>query len=395
MAREKEKIVNKSQKNTQFFNKPIGEALISQSGSRFALPTPVLVLDYDIFTANVKRMARVCGEKGMALRPHAKTHKSATIAKIQIEAGAVGVCCAKIGEAEALAAQGVDGILITSPVASEQAIRRIVALNGLLEELTVVVDHVATAEALALAASQGGLRVLIDLDVGLHRTGVAPGPVALDLLARISTLPSLAFLGFQAYAGHLMHVEDFTERRTHALKVLAQVVEMRDAARSAGHECTILSGGGTGTYDIDVEAGVFTELQAGSYIFMDGQYGAVKDAEAAGLPFGVALMVQMSVVSSNTAGLATTDAGYKSFSADADAPRLLSGVPEGTKYFFFGDEHGGLKLPSGVNGLTPGHMASAITPHCDPTVNLYDYYHVVRGDTLIDIWPIEARGRSY
>ena len=375
------------------------KALIGKPGGRARLATPDLVLDLDAFERNLARMAEHCKTAGLALRPHAKTHKSRTVAKAQIAAGALGICCAKLGEAEAMARKdqegGIESILITSPVVTAQGIERLMALNGQISDLMVVIDNPLNAEALAAAAAEAGrtLKVLIDLDVGLHRTGIRPGDDALELAELIAATGTLDLKGLQAYAGHLMHIHDFAERREKSLAGMSMLGEMRDALKQKGLPCEILSGGGTGTYNIDPEANLLTELQGGSYIFMDKQYNDVAQGNGATFPFETSLSVQMSVVSANTKNLATTDAGFKSFATDADPPVLLSGAPEGAGYFFFGDEQGGILLPDGAK-LEIGSILTAMTPHCDPTVNLYDAYHVVRGDTLVDIWPIEARGRS-
>ena len=371
------------------------KALIGKPGGRAKLATPALVLDLDAFERNLARMAEHCRTAGLALRPHAKTHKSLAVAKAQIAAGAIGICCAKLGEAEAMAEGGIDSILITSPVVAAQGIARLMALDAKISDLMVVIDNPLNAEALAAAAAEAGrtLKVLIDLDVGLHRTGIRPGDDALELAELIAATGTLDLKGLQAYAGHLMHIHDFAERREKSLAAMTMLGEMRDALKQKGLPCDILSGGGTGTYNIDPEASVLTELQGGSYIFMDKQYNDVAQGNGATFPFETSLSVQMSVVSANTKNLATTDAGFKSFATDADPPLLLSGAPEGAGYFFFGDEQGGILLPDGAR-LEIGSVLTAMTPHCDPTVNLYDAYHVVRGDTLVDIWPIEARGRS-
>ncbi|MEN6543546.1 DSD1 family PLP-dependent enzyme [Parvibaculum sp.] len=373
----------------------INEALIGKPGSRARLQTPALVLDLEAFERNVAAMADHCARSGIRLRPHAKTHKSVAIAKKQIAAGAVGQCCAKLGEAEAMGEGGIESLLITSPVVTEGAIARLVALNARVADLIVAVDNPQNAEALALAAKAAGkkLKVLVDLDPGLHRTGIAAGEPVLALGRQVHASDWLELRGLQCYAGHVMHIEDFAQRREQSLAAMKLLGETRDAFRAAGLPVDIVSGGGTGSFNIDPEANVLTELQGGSYAFMDKQYNDVHVGNGAPIPFETSLFVQMSVVSNNTRNLATTDAGFKAFSTDAEPPVLLSGAPEGSAYFFFGDEQGGIILPQGAS-LPLGAALTAITPHCDPTVNLYDCYHVVRGDTLVDIWSIEARGKS-
>ncbi|PKQ05919.1 MAG: threonine aldolase, partial [Alphaproteobacteria bacterium HGW-Alphaproteobacteria-10] len=349
------------------------KATIGAPGSRALIPTPALVLDLDAFERNVARMAEHCKVNGLSIRPHAKTHKSVAIAKAQVAAGALGVCCAKLGEAEAMAAGGIESIFITSPVVTAQGLDRLMALNAKIPDLMVVADHPDNARALAAAASEvkRTLKVLVDLDVGLHRTGIRPGDEATDLAELIDAAEFLELRGLQAYAGHLMHIHDFAERREKSLAAMKVLGEQRDALKTKGLCCDIVSGGGTGTYNIDPEATVLTELQGGSYIFMDKQYNDVALGNGASFPFETSLFVQMSVVSNNTKNLATTDAGFKSFSTDAEPPKLLSGAPEGAGYFFFGDEQGGILLPDGAH-LPLGSVLTAMTPHCDPTVNLYD-----------------------
>lgn len=373
----------------------VNEGLVGKPGSRNQLATPALVLDLDAFERNLAKMADHCKRNGLSLRPHAKTHKCVEIAKAQIAAGAVGQCCAKLGEAEQMGAGGVQSIVVTSPVVKPLGIARAMALNGLISDLMLTVDNPENALALSAAAKEEGkpLKVLVDLDPGLHRTGIAPGEPVLALARQIDADDNLILRGLQCYAGQVMHIEEFGERREQSLKAMKVLGETRDAFIAAGLPCDILSGGGTGSFDIDPEASVLTELQGGSYIFMDKQYNDVKAPNGGAAPFETSLFVQMSVVSNNTNGLATTDAGFKAFSTDAEPPVLTSGAPEGAKYFFFGDEQGGIALPKGEK-LPLGASLTAITPHCDPTVNLYDAYHVVRGDTLVAIWPIEARGKS-
>lgn len=373
----------------------VNEDLIGKPGSRSLLATPALVLDLDAFERNVQKMADHCKRNGLGLRPHAKTHKSLEIAKAQLAAGALGQCCAKLGEAEQMGEGGVQSLIVTSPIVTARGIARAMALNALISDLMLTVDNPENAKALSAAAKLAGkpLKVLVDLDPGLHRTGIAPGEPALALAKQIHADDNLILRGLQCYAGQVMHIEDFSERREKSLIAMKTLGETRDAFKAAGLPCDICSGGGTGSFDIDPEAHVLSELQGGSYIFMDKQYNDVKAGNGASAPFETSLFVQMSVISNNTPGLATTDAGFKAFSTDADAPVLLSGAAAGSVYFFFGDEQGGIALPKDET-LPLGASLTAITPHCDPTVNLYDAYHVVRGDTLVAIWPIEARGRS-
>ncbi len=375
---------------------PVNADLIGRRGSAWDLQTPALVVDLDVLEANIQRMAEHCQAKGIRLRPHAKTHKCVEIARRQIAAGAIGICCAKLGEAEAMAAAGIENILITSPVVTPGGINRLMQLHSSVPELIVVIDNEDNARALAAAAGTLGmpLKVLLDIDPGLHRTGIAHGASARALARLLARDEQLEFMGLQCYAGHLMHIENYQERQTLSHAVLAELADLQEQLDTEGISCHILTGGGTGTFDIDPQVGVFTELQAGSYLFMDRQYNEVAGLQGAVIPFETSLAVQMSVISCNTPKLATTDAGFKAFATDADSPLLLSGAPPGARYFYFGDEQGGISFASDNEWLALGTPLRAITPHCDPTVNLYDFVHVIQGDTLVDIWPIDARGAS-
>jgi len=367
-------------------------AQIGKPQGRLGLATPALVLDIASFDRNIAAMQEHCNRVGLKLRPHAKTHKSVAVAKRQLAAGAVGQCCAKLGEAEALANGGIDSILITSPIVASQAFARVGALNARMKDLMVTVDSETGVDGFARVAreTKKPLKVIVDVDIGLHRTGIAPSEPALWLAQRIKAA-GLSFVGLQGYAGQIQHIGAYEERKTKSLEALKLLGDTRDLLENNGLPCPIVSGGGTGTFNIDADARVFTELQAGSYVFMDKQYNEVTIANGAPMPFETSLFVQTTVISNNTPGLVTTDAGFKAFATDAGPPLLQFGAPEGATYFFFGDEQGGIFTKT---RMELGSTVLCSAPHCDPTVNLHDFYHVVEGDTLVDIWPIEARGRS-
>lgn len=378
--------------------RPADRELVGRPGGRELVDTPALVLDLDAFEANIAAMAALARERGVALRPHAKTHKSARIARAQLDAGAVGLCCAKLGEAEALAAEGVDrGLLVTSAVPDSGKVRRVAGLAGRCRgDLAVVVEEGENVRALGAAAAAAGVRVgvLVDVDVGTHRFGVTSPAAALELARLVAAEPALDLRGVQGYAGHIQAVPDYGERRALSLAALAVLARARDALVEAGLPCPVVTGGGTGTHDIDSGAGVLTELQVGSYIFSDVAYDGVVMAPEAPRRFRNALFVHTRVVSAQHPGLATSDAGFKSFATDGPAPAIVAGAPEGTAYERFGDEFGRVVLPDPAMRLPVGRLLACVVPHCDPTVNLFDRYHCVRDDRLVDVWPIEARGRS-
>lgn len=377
-------------------DRELHDHLIGQQGSRADLNTPVLVLDVDALDRNIAAMAALTAQYGVALRPHAKTHKSVDIAKRQLAAGAVGVCCAKIGEAEVLAAGGVTGMLITSPVAAPAAIDRLARLAVTDDELMAVVDHPDVAERInaALAAAGTKLDVIIDIDPGIARTGVASPEAAVTLAKTIAASPNLEYRGVQFYCGSQQHIESYAERRAAIVERTAYLQEVIAALTKAGFAPEIVTGSGTGTHRIDLDLGVFNEFQTGSYVFMDKQYLDCDIADGAAPPFEVSLSVDARVVSANRSGLVTIDAGYKSLSSDGGVAVVQRGAPETAFFAFMGDEHAALIAPEIGNELKPGDPVSLTVPHCDPTVNLYDFYHIVAGDTLIDIWPVSARGRA-
>lgn len=369
------------------------ESLIGQPGSRAELNTPALVVDRDALSRNIRKMAELARSHGVALRPHAKTHKSVDIAKLQVAAGAVGLCCAKLGEAEALADGGIESILLTSPVVSKPALVRLRALNERVRDLALVVDNVANVEALAAAVTRP-LNVLIDIDPGIRRTGVPSAAAAVELLKVIQRHKSLNYRGVQMYCGIQQHIASYAERAAVIRDRMDYLTSIIAELRANGGAPQVVTGAGTGTHRIDLELGVLNELQPGSYVFMDRQYKEVDLANQAASPYEYSLFVDARVVSANTPGMATVDAGYKAFATDGGPPIVLSGAPEGTVYHFRGDEHGAIVDPEMKKVWTIGDVVRLAAPHCDPTVNLYDAYHVVSDDTLVAIWPVSARGRS-
>lgn len=359
-----------------------------------ALPTPALLIDLPAFEHNVKKMAAYLGERKVGLRPHAKTHKSAEIARRQLAAGAIGICCAKVSEAEALAAEGIGPILVTSPLATADKTARLAKLTQADPRTLVVLDSLHGAHLLQEAAREAGVTigVLIDLDIGTKRTGVACGEPAVSLAREVAELHELKIHGIQAYAGHLMHVKGHEQRRQRSLDALALAAQTRAAIEAAGIPCPIFTGGGTGTFDIDVEVSGITDLQCGSYIFMDEQYAVIGGPGADRLTaFQPALFVWSTAISQPLPGRMTIDAGYKALTNENVKPVPID-LP-GVTYDWGGDEHGILEF-EGLSPLSLGDKIRVFIAHCDPTVNLFDHYHVVNGGTVTTQWGISARGCS-
>lgn len=352
--------------------------------------TPCLMLDLDALDRNIERMAAFAKARGIALRPHAKTHKSRAIADLQAKAGAVGICCATLHEVAQLAG-AAPSILLTSPVATADKFDLIAAIASGETNLAVALDHPGAVSALASALTgRARLRVLVDVDPGAGRTGVATSEDAVLLARAIVAQDRLTYGGIQYYCGSEQHIPMLADRRAAIAARNGKLAATIAALSDAGLAPPVVTGGGTGTHAIDAEAGLLTELQCGSYIFMDQDYGACELGGAA--PFEQALTLHATVVSANHPGFVTLDAGTKAIATDAGEPRVLGGAPAASAYRFKGDEFGRLDLPEGAAGLTVGDRVVLIPSHCDPTVNLHGGYHLLRGGVPAGTWPAEGRG---
>lgn len=360
------------------------------------LQTPALVIDLDAFERNLDRMQNHLSSHGMGLRCHTKMHKCPAIARQQIERGALGVCAAKVSEAEIMQAGGVNDILITSPVATADKIARVVALAKHNPALKIVVDSIDVATRMNAAARQAGctLGVYIDLDPGMGRTGIAPGAPALALGRHIvDACPALGFGGLQMYAGNCMHIPEYDKRMSKYERLMEKGRETRDAFEADGIPVPVFSGGGTGTYDMEPGIGILTELQAGSYAFMDIEYRDIASKTGPRFDdFEPSLFLLVTAISKPQDRLITVDAGFKSLASDKDAPEFRD--VEGVVFHWGGDEHGIVQLNNPSRAVELGDRLQVITPHCDPTVNLHDYYYPYRNGVVEEIWPISARGCS-
>ena len=358
---------------------------------RSDVPTPALLFDIDILDRNIAVMRGRAAALGVKLRPHAKAHKCVEIGQRIMAAGAIGISCATINEAEAMALGGITGILLTAPLVSPNATERLRRLLLRGADIAVVADHPTSVTLLSSLAAAAGRRldVVVDVDVGMGRTGCLEIVDAVALARQVASAPSLRYAGIQAYWGNLQHVTPFAER-ARLIGVQADRVRAVIAAlASAGLTPTIVSGGGTGSHGIDAATGLFTEIQPGSYLFMDSCYSAISISENDN-PFTPSLFVAATVVSANKPGRVVVNAGWKAFAADSGKPVALRPAPPGASFRFMGDEHGALDF-EGTEGPKLGSTIEFLTSHCDPTVNLYSAFHVVRGEEVIDIWPIRAR----
>jgi len=356
------------------------------------LDTPVLTIDADALDRNIACMKEMTEAAGVSYRPHAKTHKSAAIARMQIDAGAVGVCCAKLGEAEVLASEGIDNILITTPVVGESKIGRLLAARN-MAQISVVADNEDNINMLGSMAQLGGvvLDVLIEVDIGQGRCGVPPGPEAARLARIVAGHQCLNFAGLQGYQGKIQMTVDPSERAAQTETGLDLLAATIAEVEKAGLQVGIRTGGGTGSSPFDLDRGLLTEIQTGSYVFMDSLYGSIGWPGANAPPFENALHILTAVVSKPAPDRAIVDAGLKSASNDHGPPAVV-GI-EGCVFEYGGDEHGILRMEDG--GEVPLNVGDKLllTPsHCDTTINLYDQYIVLKDDEVIDVWPIDTRG---
>jgi len=364
---------------------------LGRPGSAEAIPTPAAVLDLDAFDRNVATMAARAKAAGLALRPHAKSHKCAALARRQMAAGAVGICCAKLAEAEALAAAGIGHILLTSPIAGPVAAVRAARLAATLPDFRMVVDHPDAAAELGAAAT-APIQVIIDIDVGLGRTGCHDAEQAAAVARAVLAQPNLRLLGVQGYGGAWQHMEGANARASAVAEGMQKLTAAIAAVRAAGGTVDVVTGGGTGTFTADAAQGVLNEVQPGSFAFMDREYrdALMSDPDGA---YEQALTIVASVISANHPKWVTVDAGLKAFSTDGPAPLPLTPRFAESRYRFFGDEHGMLTRPEGAP-VVRGERIAFAPGHIDPTLDRYDLLHLVQGDMLVDIVRIEARGAS-
>lgn len=358
--------------------------------ARKALCTPALLLEREAFERNLTALEGAARRHGKRVRPHVKAHKCTTVGRRQVEAGAIGLCCATVRELERMAAAGLSGLLLTSPVSSPGMIERLRRVQPQAPDFAVVADNAEILRSLAQAfTAERPLGIVIEIDVGQGRTGVTSPEAAVRLSRLTAELPQLCYRGVQAYYGHLQHVRTYADRKSKVVEQWGRLRPVLDALRGAGHPPEIVTGGGTGTHHLDLTEGPFTEIQPGSYVFMDKEYGEIEMAPGGAAPFLVSLSIASRVISANQPGLAVIDAGYKAMATDAGPALVAAGAPAEATYEFMGDEHGGIRTTSPP---ALGALVILTAPHCDPTVNLHDRFHVMEGDRLVDIWPIDARG---
>lgn len=357
--------------------------------------TPALLVDLDAFERNLQRMADAVDRAGVRLRAHAKTHKCAAIAKRQMALGAVGVCCQKVSEAEALVDAGVTDVLLSNQVVGERKVRRLVELAA-RARVGVCVDDARNVEELSAAASAAAieLAVLVEVDVGAGRCGVEPGAATLELAQQIDAADGLRFVGIQAYQGSAQHIRDHGERRAAISAAVDKTRLSVDLLAANALVCEIVGGAGTGSFEFEAASGVYNELQCGSYAFMDADYAKNLDANGSFVSqFEHSLFVLATVMSAAKPGRVVVDAGLKSLAFDSGLPGVQE--PAGAEYSHPSDEHGRIEPGSSNARLELGDRVRLIPGHCDPTVNLHDWYVAVRDGVVEEVWRVDARGALF
>lgn len=370
---------------------------MSVNVSKWELDTPALCVDLDLLEANLDKMATTMSTNGIASRPHAKTHKCPTIAHMQMDRGSVGICTAKVSEAEAMFLNGIDQILNTTGNVTPTKINRAMNLAQQCPGFIQATDSQPNARLLSEAAVAKGIvaDVVLDVDPGIRRTGTPFGQSALQLAQLIDQLPGLRFRGMLCYDAAAQHVVGFQTRKAQTLERMVQATDTFNLMNASGLNTEIFSGGGTGTYNIDHDTVGMTDVQVGSYVFMDAQYisiGGEQDAEVYS-DFATSLTVMTTVLNDQYEGRATSDAGAKACTINQPWP-IIKGE-SGMTYRSGSDEFGTILYGDDPSrDYKVGDKLEVIVSHCDPVVNLYDQMYAIRGDVVEAVWPISARGMS-
>ncbi|WP_137699401.1 DSD1 family PLP-dependent enzyme [Marimonas lutisalis] len=359
--------------------------------------TPCLIVDLDALERNIRKLGDYVRENGMRLRVHGKMHKSVDVAKLQIEiGGARGVCCQKVSEAEAFARGGIPDILVSNEVRNPVMIDRLAALPKLGPSVSVCVDELANVVELSAAAERHGteLGVLVEVDCGGGRCGVETPGAAVEIARAVVDAGGLRFEGVQAYQGAMQHLETWEARREKLEAAIAITRGVVDALTAAGLPPDVVTGGGTGSYPFETQSGLYTELQCGSYAFMDADYGRIRGANGERIDAGEwenALFVLSAVMSHVKPHQAVVDAGLKVMTFESGLPLVFG--RDDVSYRGASDEHGVVDDPGGV--LKVGDRLRLVPGHCDPTCNLHDWYVGLRGGKVECVWPVSARGKAW
>ena len=361
------------------------------------IQTPCLVVDLDALERNIKKMGQFAKDMGVRHRVHGKMHKSVDVALLQEKLGdSCGVCCQKVSEAEAFVRGGIKDMLVSNQVSDPTKIDRLARIPKLGARTIVCVDDIDNVADLSAAAQKHGTTIecLVEIDCGAGRCGVTTTDAVMKIARAIAAAPGLEFSGIQAYQGAMQHLNEYEDRKAKMDIAVAMVREVVEALKGEGLECDIIGGGGTGSYYFEGTSGVYNELQCGSYAFMDADYGRILDKDGNRIDAGEwenALFILTSVMSHAKPDLAICDAGLKAQSVDSGLPVIFG--RDDVEYIKCSDEHGVIADPKGV--LAVNEKLKLVPGHCDPTCNAHDWYVVVRGGKVVNIWPVTARGLGY
>ena len=352
------------------------------------LDTPALCVDLDAMESNIRELAAACRQNGVAWRPHAKCHKSVDVGRKLIAAGAIGLTCAKLGEAEIFAAAGIKDLLIANELVGPQKVRRLVELRRIADPVFCI-DHIDQALPISQAMHAAGLRVraVLEVNVGMNRAGILPGEPALFLAQEIARLPGIELAGVMGWEGHLVIVEDPKEKEARIREALSQLTATRDLLVANSLPCPIVSCGGTGSYPISVSHPGVTEIEAGGAIFMDAFYRRKCHISA----FQLALKVVATVVSRPAPERAIIDAGRKTMNMEMAMPFVLG--REDIEVKSLSAEHGTLTLAPSAQNLRIGDRLEIIPGYSDFTNVLHDQFYALRGTRIEAIWPLQGRGK--
>jgi D-serine deaminase-like pyridoxal phosphate-dependent protein len=371
------------------------DAKVGAGVSKWELDTPALCVDLDKLEQNIATLRTALTGSRVASRPHAKTHKCPAIAKLQLSAGSIGICTAKVSEAEVFSTEGVRRILMTTSNVTRSKIQRAMRIRKENREFIQAVDNPENARDLSDAAKAAGLTadVVVDVAVGT-RSGVPPGDQAVALAQLIDKLPNLRFRGILGYDGGAQHIKGFKNRYEQTLQRFEPVVQTFERMKASGLNVEIFSGGGTGTYNIMTKVPGFTDVQVGSYVFMDCQYLEIgsEHNESLFTDFAPSLTVMTTVLNTYFPGRLTADAGTKALTLNKPDP-IVIGEP-GFAYTAGSDEFGSIRYETASKQYKVGDKLELIVPHCDPVVNEYDVMYGTRKDRVAVVWPISARGKS-
>lgn len=363
--------------------------------SKWELDTPALCVDLDKLEQNIATMRSRLAATKIDSRPHAKTHKCPAIARLQLAGGSIGICAAKLSEAEVFAAHDIDRILMTTSNVSPRKIRRAMQIRKKHRQFIQAVDHPQNARDLSDAAREARVvaDVVVDVAVGT-RTGVPAGEQGLELAQLVDKLPNLSLRGMISYDGGAQHIKGFRQREAQTLERFGPSVETFERMKRAGLNTEIFSGGGTGTYNIMHKAAGITDVQVGSYVFMDCQYieiGSETDEAVFG-DFAPSLTVVTTILNTYFPNSLTTDAGAKALTLNKPGPWVVGEA--GFTYNAGSDEFGVIRYQTTNRAYKVGDKLELIVPHCDPAVNEYDQIYAIRKERVEAVWPIAARGRS-